>query len=848
MNGSGLLEEQGWYTLYTKQMLDILIFQANSYSGNIYLFNEQISTSLVTKFYQHALALAFAIKEINENHKTLPNITLGHLVYDSYYDARLTYRSMLDLLFKTQSFVPNYKCDTQNHLISVIGGLGSDTSFHMEDILSIYKIPQLTYGTFALEDSDMRQVVSFYRVVSNEAYQYMGIIHLLQHFQWRWVGLFVIDDDSGDHFLQAMEPLLSRNGICSAFEARIPRQGRLLAINELNALASKLYLPLMDRKARACVIYGETLTIMWLSTLLTLADREYKGTASAGNVWIMAAQIDFTLMGLIVSWDFQLFHGAISFAIPSEEPLGFLSYLQKITPFGTQGDGFLKEFWEQAFDCSLSNLSMPMTGNEICTGGEKLKNLPKSVFEIHMTGHSYSVYTAVYAIAHALHGMETSRSHHRRVKRYKSVELQNLQPWQLHTFLQGISFNNSAGETMSFNDNREMVTGFDIMNMVTFSNNSFHRVKVGRVNPNALERNAFIINEDIIEWHKSFNKVRPLSKCSNPCHAGYHKRKKEGKKFCCYDCAPCPEGKISNQTDMDGCSTCPKGKYPSKDRDGCLPKTISFLSYEEPLGISLASVATSFSLITGLVLRTFIKHRDTPIVKANNRELTSVLLISLLLSFLSSFLFLGQPGKVTCFLQQSAFGIIFSMSVSCVLAKTITVLLAFMATQPGSHLRKWVGKRLPNTIVLSGSLFQVGLCSVWLGSSPPFQDLDMHSIATEIIMQCNSGSVLMFYLVLGYIGLLAIISFTVAFFARKLPDSFNEAKFITFSMLVFCTVWLSFVPTYLSTKGKYMVAMEIFSILASSAGLLCCIFFPKCYLIVLRPELNNKEQVISRKS
>ncbi|KAF7235459.1 hypothetical protein EYD10_17717 [Varanus komodoensis] len=775
MNGSGLLEEQGWYTLYTKQMLDILIFQANSYSGNIYLFNEQISTRahkvhptkchgnalpvlhewrqpgdliiggitsqiiyifsqvsfqkhpsqelgfdlpiLVTKFYQHALALAFAIKEINENHKTLPNITLGHLVYDSYYDARLTYRSMLDLLFKTQSFVPNYKCDTQNHLISVIGGLGSDTSFHMEDILSIYKIPQLTYGTFALEDSDMRQVVSFYRVVSNEAYQYMGIIHLLQHFQWRWVGLFVIDDDSGDHFLQAMEPLLSRNGICSAFEARIPRQGRLLAINELNALASKLYLPLMDRKARACVIYGETLTIMWLSTLLTLADREYKGTASAGNVWIMAAQIDFTLMGLI-----------------------------------------------------------------------------------------------------------------------------------LHTFLQGISFNNSAGETMSFNDNREMVTGFDIMNMVTFSNNSFHRVKVGRVNPNALERNAFIINEDIIEWHKSFNKVRPLSKCSNPCHAGYHKRKKEGKKFCCYDCAPCPEGKISNQTDMDGCSTCPKGKYPSKDRDGCLPKTISFLSYEEPLGISLASVATSFSLITGLVLRTFIKHRDTPIVKANNRELTSVLLISLLLSFLSSFLFLGQPGKVTCFLQQSAFGIIFSMSVSCVLAKTITVLLAFMATQPGSHLRKWVGKRLPNTIVLSGSLFQVGLCSVWLGSSPPFQDLDMHSIATEIIMQCNSGSVLMFYLVLGYIGLLAIISFTVAFFARKLPDSFNEAKFITFSMLVFCTVWLSFVPTYLSTKGKYMVAMEIFSILASSAGLLCCIFFPKCYLIVLRPELNNKEQVISRKS
>ncbi|XP_062993249.1 vomeronasal type-2 receptor 26-like [Elgaria multicarinata webbii] len=683
-------------------------------------------------------------------------------------------------------------------------------------------------------------------MVPNEAHQYTGIIGLLKHFGWTWVGLFAVDDDAGDHFLQRLEPLLSQNKICSAFTHRIPKQGLSLLFDELSDMASNMYLTLMDRKARACLIYGESMTLQWLSTLVSLADPDYMENPSSGKVWVMTAQIDFSVTGIITRRNFQIFHGSISLAIHSNIHLGFQTYLQNLKPNCTQGDGFCQGFWERAFDCSFLNPTVPINVDVTCTGEEKLESLPGLIFEMDMTGHSYSIYNAVYAVAHALHAMESSRS--KQKARVQGETHEVLQPWQLHPFFQGISFNNSAGETVSFNDNWELVAGFDIMNVLILPNSSFLRVKVGQVDPNTLEGEEVTINEDLIVWHQRFNQVLPPSVCSDSCEPGYLKKKQEREKFCCYDCDPCAEGMISTQKDMDDCSQCPEDQYPTKNQDKCIPKVITFLSYEEPLGMSLASLAVSFSLITVLVFGTFIKHKDTPIVKANNRDITYILLISLLLCFLCSLLFLGPPGTITCFLRHSAFAIIFSVAVSSVLAKTITVIVAFMATRPESSMKKWMGKKLSNFIVLFCSLIQAGICAVWLGTSPPFPDFDMWSLTKQIIVKCNEGSDVMFSLVLSYMGLLSIISFTVAFFARKLPDSFNEAKFITFSMLMFCSVWLSFVPTYLSTKGKYMVAVEIFSILVSSAGLLGCIFLPKCYIIVLKPGLNNKGQLIRRKT
>ncbi|XP_077340925.1 vomeronasal type-2 receptor 26-like isoform X2 [Lithobates pipiens] len=408
---------------------------------------------------------------------------------------------------------------------------------------------------------------------------------------------------------------------------------------------------------------------------------------------------------------------------------------------------------------------------------------------------------------------------------------------QLHKYVRKVHYTDPDDGEIFFNERREIPTDLILQSWISFTAPSLKTITTIQ-SPDYVPPEQFPNMSDPIFWRTG--KI-PISRCSDPCLPG--SRKKFGSLIhkCCYECAPCPEGEISNISDSENCMKCPDDEWPNQKKDRCVPRVVEFLSYTDDTIVAIFSaVSILCCLLTGLILGTFIHYQDTPIVKANNRNLSYLLLVSIMLSFLCVFLFLGHPVDVTCMLRVTSFGVIFSVAVSSLLAKSIMVCIAFKATKPGSPWKKWMGAKLPNVIICVFSLVQVKICVTWLSISPPFQDRDTHSYQGKVIIQCNEGSVIGFYSVLGYMGLLAAVSFIIAFLARTLPDSFNEAKYITFSMLVFCSVWIAMIPAYLSTRGKYMVAVEVFAIMASSSGLLCCIFFPKCYIILFRPDLNTK--------
>ncbi|XP_043938015.1 vomeronasal type-2 receptor 26-like [Protopterus annectens] len=416
---------------------------------------------------------------------------------------------------------------------------------------------------------------------------------------------------------------------------------------------------------------------------------------------------------------------------------------------------------------------------------------------------------------------------------------------QLLLYMKKVQFKNKMGDDIFFDENGDAPGIYDILYWHANPSGKSTYFKIGRYDSSIQRGRQLLINDSLVHWIIGKDQVSK-SICSEMCPSGYRKATQKGKAKCCFDCIPCSAGEIANHTDSLECMKCPDEYWSNDSRDYCIPKNIEFLSYQDHLGLALATLATSCAVVPVVILTVFVSHGETPVVKANNRDISYLLLVALILCFLCALIFIGEPLAVNCMLRQTTFGIVFALCISCVLAKTIMVVIAFNATKPNSNLKKWVGPKLPSTVVFVCTFIQVLLCSVWLCLSPPFPEHNAKSQAEKIIFACNEGSPVAFWCMMGYMGLLASLSFIVAFLSRNLPDSFNEAKFITFSMIVFVSVWLSFIPAYFSTKGKYVVAVEIFAILSSSAGVVICIFFPKCYIIMLQPSMNTREYLMGK--
>ncbi|XP_016085285.1 extracellular calcium-sensing receptor-like [Sinocyclocheilus grahami] len=770
--------------------------------------------------------MIFAIEEINRDRQLLANLTMGYTIYDSCSTHFHALRTALALMNGNKEGTGISEC--RGRVPVVIGDGGSTLSLVVARFLGVFHVPQVSYFSSCACLSNKLEFPAFLRTMPSDFFQVDALAQLVRHFGWSWVGTFAGDDAYGRGGAQIFNDEVTKLGACIAFYEIIPKNHEQTEISRIvqrirESGTSVVLVFALEQDARALFLEAlrQNLTdIQWL----------------ASEAWITAAVLSTPEFHSILQ-------GSMGYAIRRADIPGLEPFLQRLHPSKYPQDPFVLQFWEEMFKCSLGTSNKGSSYRPPCNGSEILAKTGNIYSDVSQLRISYNVYKAVYAIAHALDSMLRCEPGKGPFPGGLCPNTSSVQPWQLLNYLKHVHFTNDFGEETKFDANGDPVAMYDLINWQLSGNGEVWYATVGRFDETMQPK--LVIEEKNIIWNGNQKQV-PMSVCSNSCPPGTRKATRPNFPLCCFDCIVCAAGEVSNQTDALECEKCLPEFWSNTRRDTCVPKLVDFLSYSDTMGITLLAVALLGSCFTLAVALIFTLKRHTPLVRANNSELSFLILSSLWLCFLCALAFIGQPTSWSCGLRHTAFGIAFSLCLSCILGKTMVVLMAFRATLPGSNVMKWFGPLQQRGIIFLCTAVQVVICCTWLSVAPPVPRKLMTRETARIILLCDVGSPLAFSLVLGYIGLLAAVCFVLAFFARKLPDNFNEAKFITFSMLIFCAVWIAFVPAYVSSPGKYTVAVEIFAILASSYGLLLCIFTPKCYIILLKPEKNTKRYLMSK--
>ncbi|XP_076591637.1 extracellular calcium-sensing receptor-like [Chaetodon auriga] len=787
--------------------------------------------------FRHAMTMAFAIDEINKNSNLLPNVSLGYSLSDNCGALVVGLSSALLLASgREEQFLLQQNCLGTPPILGIVGDSYSTFSIATSNVLGLYKVPIVSYFSTCSCLSDRQRFPSFFRTIPSDAFQVRAMIQILKRFGWTWVGLLVSDDDYGLHVAQSFQSDLTQSGGgCLAYLEVLPWDSDP---SELRRIVNLI----KTSTARVVMVFAHEFHMIHLM-------EEVMKQNVTGLQW-MASEALTTATVLQTPRLMPYLGGTLGIAIRRGELPGLREFLLQIRPdqndSGNNGNSMVRQFWESTFQCRFDPGGWLEAGGALCTGKEDLQQVETEFLDLSNLRPEYNIYKAVYALAYALDAMLQCEPGRGPFSGHSCATLQKLEPWQLVRYLQKVNFTTPFGDQVSFDENGDVLPIYDVMNWLWLPDGRTEVQNVGEVKRSDSKGEELRIHEGKIFWNYA-SKEPPRSVCSESCRPGTRMARKKGEPVCCFDCITCSEGKISNKTDSMECTICPEDFWSSPQRDHCVPKKTEFLSYHEPLGICLTTTSLLGTCVCAVVLGIFIYHRSTPIVRANNSELSFLLLASLKLCFLCSLLFIGRPRLWTCQLRHAAFGISFVLCVSCILVKTMVVLAVFKASKPGGEASlKWFGAMQQRGTVIVLTSIQAAVCTVWLVSASPVPHKNTQYYNDKIVYECLVGSTVGFAVLLGYIGSLAILSFVLAFLARNLPDNFNEAKLITFSMLIFCAVWVAFVPAYVNSPGKYADAVEVFAILASSFGVLVALFGPKCFIILLRPERNTKKAIMGR--
>ncbi|XP_037831425.1 metabotropic glutamate receptor 4 [Kryptolebias marmoratus] len=782
-------------------------------------------------------AMLFALDRINNDNNLLPNITLGARILDTC--SRDTHALEQSLTF-VQALIEKDGTDVKclgggapiitkpERVVGVIGASSSSVSIMVANILRLFKIPQVSYASTAPELSDNTRYDFFSRVVPPDTYQAQAMVDIVKNMRWNYVSTVASEGNYGESGVEAfIQKSREDGGVCFSQSVKIPREPKL---GEFDKVIRRLG---ENPNARVVILFANE------DDIRRLLHAAKKANQTGHFIWVGSDSWGSKISPVVQQE--EVAEGAVTILPKRQTIKGFDRYFISRTLENNRRNIWFAEFWENNFNCKLSRHAVKKgSGLKKCTNQERIGK--DSNYE--QEGKVQFVIDAVYAMAHALHNM------HQELCPGKvglCAKMDPINGTHLLKHIRRLNFAGIAGNPVLFNENGDAPGRYEIYQYQIRNRTAEYKI-IGHWT------DQLHLNVRSMQWPGGVRQI-PSSICSQPCQPGERKKIVKGIP-CCWHCERC-DG-YQYQADTYTCKMCRFDLRPNENHTGCVPIPIVKLEWSSPWAVIPVLIAVLGIMATLFVVVTFIRYNDTPIVKASGRELSYVLLTGIFLCYATTFLMISAPDVGICSLRRIFLGLGMSISYAALLTKTNRIYRIFEQGTMSVSAPRFISpaSQLVITFTLA-SVQLLGVC-IWFGVDPSKAIIDYEDQRTSNpvlargVLKCDISDLSLICL-LGYSMLLMVTCTVYAIKTRGVPETFNEAKPIGFTMYTTCIIWLAFIPIFFgtsqSTEKMYIQTTTLtISVSLSASVILGLLYMPKVYVILLHPEQNVPKRTRSLKA
>ena len=758
---------------------------------------------------QHAEAILYAVDQINKNKTLLPGMFLGVDIKDTCNSVDHTIRESLQFSFIREAYMrtelDNIKAcgltlnasaltTRPDKGVAIVGAAYSGITIAVANLAGLFHVPVVSYASTSRLLSDRKRFKNFLRTVPSDTGQAQAMVDIVRELDWNFVSTVASDTEYGRSGIDAFKQLIvnSRNysRICIAvdevFTVRTPKA-------KVREIMSKIR---EHPEAKVIVLFAE------------LNDADYfinvaREENMTGYIWIGSDA--FARSYSVLRNNNDILKYWINIEPNSKIYKPFKAYFQNITDERLKRNPWLREY--RGYVEKLLNLSEPADYSSYTT----------------------SAIDAVYAVAYGLHNMYlcSNKACH--------VDVSNTVQTEVYNFIKNSSFVSPTGHRVSFDDSGSARAYYNII----FPNNHSGEYHFDNLGSWYLGEGFKFSPQYELHQHP-FRHLQSFARCSPRCGPGYWKEPKKHFPQCCWNCLRCHGNSISNQSGAMACVSCPDGLVANSDKSFCnvIP---SKEVYNTAAGMAVAGASGVGICAVFITFVSMFKQRNTPVVKASSRGISYVLLFGLGWCYTLPITFILQPTFLFCQIRPFLTSTGVAIVIGSLLTKTNRIARIFSLKTMRTGKAYFLGNKWQLLFVWLCVMIENSIAATWIIISPQKLVRVTHG-HHEVTLECVGESSVGVTIWATFNAALILLCTYQAFLVRKVPENYNEAKFITFSMVTVCISGAVFVPTALGTKGLYRTITACFLFILCCTVALLCLFGPKLYIIVFRPEKNQPHE------